>query len=204
MKKLFLSGIACIFFAAVNAQEIKPTDSIQLAKVGIAPFNMSIPEDSLTIQNITEQQFAGLLSKSNKQLKFVVIYTPYCSGTPSMLNYVNEVRTKYPDKVDVLLLSSENIKQTGEVFKALNTGSVHMKTYMIDKQYKEARSDNRQKGFNFRNKICTECASDIIGVPYCLLYDAENKIIFHGYRGYKNTLPSDIVTYFLEGKSEQK
>lgn len=199
MRTIFLAGLACLFLASVNAQDITPTDSTHLAKFGIAPFNTAIPEDSVTVQNITEAQLDSLLHMSDKQLKLVVIYTPYCGGTPSTMKYVNEVRTKYPDKVDVLLLSSESVKRTAEVSKSLRDNGVQMKTYIIDKQYKEARGDNRQKGFNFRNAICAECVSDEIGVPYCLLYDAGNNLIFHGYRGFKNTLPSDIVTYFLEG-----
>lgn len=200
MKTLLLSGIACLFVVTANAQKITPTDSTKLAKLGIAPFDMSVPEDSLTIQNITQDQFNSLLQQSDKHLKLVFIYTPYCSGTPGALQYTNEMLEKHSDSVDVFLLSSESVKRVGEVSKSLKTGDVHMKTYIIDKQYKESGSDNRKKGYNFRNTVCTECQSDIIGVPYCLVYDANNKIIFHGYRGYQNTLPSDIITYFLREK----
>ena len=200
MKTSLLAGIACLFLTAVHAQKITPTDSTTLADLGIAPFNMSVPQDSLTIQNITEDQFNSLLDKSDKHLKLVFVYTPYCSGTPGAMKYVKEMQAKYPDSLEIIMLSSESVKRVSEVSKSLNAGGVHMKTYIIDKQYKESKRDNRKKGFNFRNTVCTECQSDIIGVPYCLVYDRNNKIIFHGYRGYKNELPADIVTYFMEKK----
>ena len=104
-------------------------------------------------------------------------WNPICTGVGQ------KNLKKYNRQVKILLCSSVPYKQTNQVLDVLDKSEVEdVDVFMIDSEmYKDKKSDNRQKGFLFRNDICEACRNDLIGVPYKIHFNKERKIIAKGY-----------------------
>lgn len=132
----------------------------------------------------------SLLSKidhSESKYFVAVIFTSYCAGT----NYVNQnlhlIDSVSGIQCDYALcqsLSRSEIKDIQQSATLLadkkNLDKAHY--HFIDiSQYKTADNDGRKQGMKFRNDVCAECKSDIIGVPYYIIFDKNKKILYHDY-----------------------
>jgi thiol-disulfide isomerase/thioredoxin len=170
------------------------------------PFTLN-PESHETIQRfedieimyINQQNFKDLLHFSGEKYKLVTLFTSGCGGTPSEMKYLRRIDSLYANQVSCITISSDNIAPylIQKIQKLSLYFKIQHQVYILDKTI-ESYLDSRKRGYMFRNLLCSECQTDIIGVPYTILYDRKNQVLFHGYRGYKTTIPSDVVKYFLE------
>ncbi len=141
-----------------------------------------------SLQIINKNILDDIITNSQSTHHLIFIYTNYCSGTHYLLKDLNSYISTYGEKLNIILASSEPYREIPTLRKLLKKYAITLpKTYIIDsKKYKDKRLDSRKKGYKFRNDICKECQSDIIGVPYCLLYAKNKQLIYHGYRGRTN------------------
>ncbi len=148
--------------------------------------------DSLEIINKTKLD--SILSKSEADLNFVAIFTNGCLGTRYMLKILNKYSLDHKNKLNIILANSDPYSGISTLKKLLNKYSIKLaKTYVIDSEtYKDKRSDSRVKGYKFRNDICTECKSEIIGVPYYMLFAKGGKLIYHGYASLDSLLRNSL------------
>jgi hypothetical protein len=154
--------------------------------------------EEIPIQYVNATNFSILLSNAGNYFKYFVIYTVGCQGTPSELRYIQKSDSLYSDNVKFFLISSDNIAPylIQMLQKKLLRSGFFYPTYIIDHSVKSF-IDDRKRGEIFRNQVCEECRGDIIGVPYVMLFDQDDRLLFHGYRGYKTEIPADIIQYFL-------
>jgi hypothetical protein len=155
--------------------------------------------EDIEIQLLNDSNFNQLIKGAKNKYKYFVFYTSGCQGTGYELNYIRKSDSTLNERVNFYLISSDNIAPylVQILQKKLFNNQFCYPTYIIDNNIKSF-IDDRKRSLIFRNKICKECKDDIIGVPYIILFDKNNNVIFHGYRGYKNKYPSDILTYFIK------
>lgn len=139
--------------------------------------------DAVVLNSIDSTQLQSLLVRSDKPLKWVLIYTDACKGTPLILPYFADAIKRHKN-VDGILVSSNDYSNTPELRKVLSKYGLGQ-SYIINNSYGEYK-DGRMKGFLLRNQLCVPCRAGDIGVPYNIVFDADNKIIWHGYRSYDN------------------
>ncbi|MBK7691817.1 MAG: hypothetical protein IPJ31_12115 [Bacteroidetes bacterium] len=169
-----------------------PFEKVSYTKLQVKRF------DEIPIHLINATNFSTLLSNAGNYFKYFVIYTVGCQGTPSELRYIQKSDSLYSDQVKFFLISSDNIAAylIQMLQKKLFRSGFFYPTYIIDHTVKSFL-DDRKRGEIFRNQVCEECRGDIIGVPYVMLFDHSNRLLFHGYRGYKTEIPADIIRYFI-------
>lgn len=152
--------------------------------------------DAIVLKDIHYDQLKKELDKSPKKLKWVMLYTSMCHGTPYMLPYAKEVQEKYGDDVAIFLLASDDYATANWVKQKLFNYGVFFQTYIINNSYGEFK-DDRQKGFIIRNLLCETCKDDLIGVPYNLVFNQKNEIVFTKYRSYKKEGDSLVGADFI-------
>jgi hypothetical protein len=152
--------------------------------------------DEIVLKDIDYAQVNDLVKQSNKKLKWVLLYTSGCSGTPYILPYVKATKDKYGDDVDIFLLASDDYATTNSVKKKLFHYGINFQTYIINNSYGEFK-DNRKKGYQVRNELCTSCKEDMIGVPYNVVFNSKNEIVFTKYRSYKTVNDSLVGDDFI-------
>ncbi len=158
--------------------------------------------EDIPVMYVNEANLKELISKRGK-FTYLVFFTIGCKGSPYEFRYIKKSDSLYPGLLNIKMISSDNIAPylIQILQKRLFLSKINYQTYIIDKSI-PSYLDSRKRGLLLRNQVCEECRNDIIGVPYIMLFSPEGKLLFHGYRGYKTTIPSDIITYFL-GKSQQ-
>lgn len=154
--------------------------------------------EEIAVRLINSAQLRSMLTQNDSSYKYICIFTSGCKGTPGELNYIKRSRSERGQQVQFFLISSDNIAPylVQMIQKKLYSHHYFYPVYIIDEQIKSFL-DDRKRGELFRNQICPDCKNDIIGVPYVLLFDQQNKLLFHGYRGFKTELPADIIQYFV-------
>jgi disulfide oxidoreductase YuzD len=154
--------------------------------------------EDIAVQLINSAQLCSMLAKNDSSYKYICIFTSGCKGTSGELNYIKRSRSGRGQQVQFILISSDNLAPylVQMIQKKLYSHQYYYPVYIIDQQIKSFL-DDRKRGEIFRNQICPDCKNDIIGVPYVLLFDKQNRVLFHGYRGYKTELPADIIKYFV-------
>ncbi len=155
--------------------------------------------EDIEIMYINQQNFKDLLQFSGEKYKLVTLFTSGCGGTPSEMKYLRRIDSLYANQVSCITISSDNIAPylIQKIQKLSLYFKIQHQVYILDKTI-DSYLDSRKRGYMYRNQLCSECQTDIIGVPYTILYDQKNQVVFHGYRGYKTSIPSDVVKYFLE------
>ena len=159
--------------------------------------------EDIEIMYINQQNFKDLLQAEGEKYKLLTLFTSGCGGTPSEMKYLRKMDSLYSDQVSCITISSDNIAPylIQKIQKLSLYFKIQHQVYILDKTI-DSYLDSRKRGFIFRNQLCQECQQDIIGVPYTILYDQKNQVLFHGYRGYKTSIPDDIVKYFVIDKGE--
>lgn len=154
--------------------------------------------EEIAVRLINSAQLRSMLTQNDSSYKYICIFTSGCKGTPGELNYIKRSRSERGQQVQFFLISSDNIAPylVQMIQKKLYSSQYYNPAYIIDKKI-GSFLDDRKRGELFRNQICPDCKNDIIGVPYVLLFDQQNKLLFHGYRGFKTELPADIIQYFV-------
>jgi len=157
--------------------------------------------EDIEIMYINQQNFKDLLQSEGEKYKLVTLFTSGCGGTPGTMKYLRKIDSLYSDQVSCITISSDNIAPylIQKIQKLSLFFKIQHQVYILDKTI-DSYLDSRKRGFIFRNQLCQECQQDIIGVPYTILYDQKNQVLFHGYRGYKTTIPVDVVKYFVKEK----
>ena len=200
----FFFGLLLFFGSCIT---VNPTYSKlsekEKASIHVVPFDSLISTPvaptsaaDILVKDINFDQLKGELDKSSKKLKWVMIYTAMCSGTPHILPYAKEVKEKYGKDVDLFLLASDDYATTNTLKKKLYFYGINFQTYIINNSYGEFK-DNRQKGFIIRNLLCQSCTNDLIGVPYNLVFNQKNEIVFTKYRSYKTVGDSLVGSDFI-------
>lgn len=155
----------------------------------------------IKVENMDTTNFKTIIHNTNQRFKYFAFYTTGCHGTPYEIRYIKKMDSMYKNKVDYYLVSSDNLANylIQIIQKTMFNFHYPYQTYIIDHQIRSF-NDDRKRAFIFRNELCDECKTDIIGVPYILLYDEKGHILFHGYRGYKTEIPNDVISYFIQKK----
>lgn len=137
---------------------------------------------------LNKAKLDSIVTHSDAAVHYLLIYTNNCGGTHYLLPQLQNYVERYGKSLNIILASSEAYSAIAEVKNMVKKYNVPLaRTYIIDSDiYKDNRRDARKKGFKFRNDLCAECKSDIIGVPYNILYDKKQNVIFHGYRNLLN------------------
>lgn len=134
--------------------------------------------------------FQEMASKPQFKYHMVCIFTNKCIGTQSMFARIKLLEENKITNTNISLCCSskeKDAKITKKLVQESGTGIDHV--FMIDKKmYREKLTDDRKKGFLFRNDICKECAIHEIGVPYTILFDQNGTIINYGYLGREEIL----------------
>lgn len=160
--------------------------------------NYTTPQswENVSIKEISGSELLEQIQNHPKKLNWVVIYTVHCSGTEYMMNYIKEMQDKYRDSIEVYLLSSNNYSELESLQKILFKYRVELQPYIINKSYGKY-GDQRKKGVKLRNEICGACKKDVIGVPYNIVFDNQQNLLFHGFKSYQNNLPEDFISYLM-------
>jgi hypothetical protein len=154
--------------------------------------------DSLTI--INEQSLGDRIRNSKKPFVWLIFMTSRCGGTPYALRYINNVGSKYGDKVDIIPVFSDFHKNRESVHEILRVHKIPYPAFLISGEIPGHWLDARKRGFNLRNMLCEPCRADIIGVPYHLVFDSSRKVVLHGYPGsarYSPGIPEDFFPSLL-------
>jgi|GEM_PF-2327937 len=200
LKQLFFQIAFAVLYSATALGQISNYTTSELEQKPI------LSQDGIEIRLIDARGMQTLIHKSKKPLKLFTIITRNCGGTPDALSYEAYLDGKYAENVDHWIIFSDNLRDSTKVFRKLKQFKLRGTYYLVSDIYNEDPEDDRQKGTDLRNAICLECKQDIIGVPYTLLYDKENKIIMHGYPSMKGPLeniPSDFIGYFIKNLPTQ-
>lgn len=153
--------------------------------------------DSTKVKLIDLEKLNQIVDSSKAKVNWVIIYTNDCGGTSYILNDAIKLKANYQDKLNVILCSSESMNKLKEVEELMMKFKISWETYIIDgSKFKEKKSDDRYKGFDFRNSLCKSCHIDPIGVPYSFLIDDKQNVIFSGYPA-KNDI-SALIKYIIE------
>lgn len=166
---------------------------------------LNIPRDSMKVfedipvKYINVSQLQRLIQSNDSMYKYICIFTSGCKGTPGEIRYANKYRQIFQSEIEFIFISSDNIAPylVQMIQKKFFVNKFLYPAYIIDRQIKSFL-DDRKRGEIFRNALCSECKSDIIGVPYVIFYSKDNRVLFHGYRGYKTDIPADIIAYFTK------
>jgi hypothetical protein len=144
--------------------------------------------DSTQVLLIDKKKLNQLLTSTEAKVTWVAIYTNYCGGTPYLFRDVKKAQRLYGNQLQIILCSSAPYKEFGGLIKVLKKDTMNLPAvYIIDSEvYKDKKSDDRVKGYKFRNDICESCRNDIIGVPYTILYNKNGKVLYGGYPGRTN------------------
>lgn len=178
MKKSLIFPFFILFLFAQNASAIELSDSVKVKLIDLEKLNQ-------------------LVDSSKAKVNWVIIYTNNCGGTSYILKDAIELKAKYQDNLNVILCSSEPMSKIKDVEELMIKFNIHWDTYIIDgSKFKEKKSDDRYKGFDFRNSLCKSCHVDPIGVPYSFLIDDKQNVIFSGYP-VKNDI-SALIKYIIE------
>lgn len=127
--------------------------------------------------------YNDVLSRQGYDYHVVCIYTNYCGGTKYLFQRIKYFDSLGYDQLHWVFCSSADMRDTLETLQVMKKYGVYVDTlYMIDNtKYKEKRSDDRHKGFEFRKDVCEPCRKDIIGVPYTIVYNNLKEIVAFGY-----------------------
>lgn len=179
MKKLLFALLACLLSVSLLgnralAQELKPADVQYLQDNGIELID-------------SNKLYHSVLAGSNK-VKLLVIFTNYCAGTPYMFHYIDTLQKHFgAGTLDYFLCSSAPRNELKGLVGVVKKNNYTGKVFYIDPaHYKGKKTDDRERGFRFRNDICESCRIDEIGVPYYLFFDEQNKVLFSGYLSRKD------------------
>ncbi|MBK7764092.1 MAG: hypothetical protein IPI46_12235 [Bacteroidetes bacterium] len=170
--------------------------SKSISKYNIQDLKDTYKEDTNRVKLIDKNKLLRLCKSNNSKLTWVAIYTNHCSGTQYLLQDINNAILKYGNKFQILLCSSVPYAEVPEMLKVLNKYKVFVSpVYIIDSNFhKDDIEDNRVKGYDFRNDICKPCRSEIIGVPYSILFNKRGIIVYHGYN-MNNEIDSILNVY---------
>lgn len=166
-------------------------------------YSLSSPAD-VRLMAIDSQHLAERIKSSQKLLKWVLLYSEGCSGTSLIMPYVKKVFEEYGADVDVTVIATDDYYGTAYIKRTLFKHGINLQTYIVDNKYGEFK-DYRQKGFLLRNQICIPCRGEVIGVPYNIVFDANGKVVYKGYRKYTrvhDTLKgADFIGDLLQNKA---
>lgn len=139
---------------------------------------------NIQLHSIDKERLNSELN-NNKTFKYqvVFIFTNKCIGTKYLMEKIRFLKQQPIRSTNFLLCCSSRMKDSNTTRKIITDAQLGLDTiYLIDKhQYREKLTDDRYKGFLFRNDICSQCAKDEIGVPYTIVYNAQGEIIKFGY-----------------------
>ncbi len=177
----------CIYPLIIIAQNNRKDLTYYLSK-----YNMS----SHFVELIDAGKLKQLVSDHKSGVSLVVIFTYTCGGTPFAYTEVKKLKEKYKESLNVLMCYSNNYNKLDYLAILHNKFGMSIdKYYVIDEAaYKSKKMDDRHKGYMFRNAICEPCKNDVIGVPYYILFDSNNRALFNGYPS-KVNLDSTISTF---------
>ncbi|MCB9063546.1 MAG: hypothetical protein H6551_00220 [Chitinophagales bacterium] len=165
----------------LNAQELKQKQLDYLSQHGI--------------ELIDSAKLYNEVLKDNGKVKMVAIFTNYCVGTPYLFKDITKMKEQFGDKMEYILCSSAPKKRMDDLVQVLKANNYTGKVYFIDPaQYKE-KSDDRKKGFDFRNAICEPCRDEVIGTPYRIFFSTKSEVLFHGYSS-RNDFEKMLTEYF--------
>lgn len=138
----------------------------------------------IMVQSITYDQVQTLMKKNADKYKWIIIYTSQCSGTPYILPYSQEIEKQYRDLVAVIRIASDDYATMDYLKKTLFKYGIFSQTYIINNSYGEYK-DDRKKGKKLTDELCLICQSDPIGVPYNIVFDKHDQVVWKGYRKYQ-------------------
>ena len=199
MKKRLIGLSTIMLLFAFNLQAQEKTFLNGNVEFTDHPEDASLDLSKVKITEINSEKMINLLKQSKAKLKYVVIYSAGCGGTPDVLKNIQTLKDKYADNVSIFVVSSDKIKNVNDDKSILSKYGITDETYILDNSY-GSPGDARKRGVKFRNELSKECVQDEIGVPYHLVFDNNLNLLFHGYPSFgRDKHPWDIVTYFMEG-----
>lgn len=157
--------------------------------------------EEVEVKEISGPEILQSIKNNPYELNWIIIYTEGCSGTSGMLDYLMEMKNRHGDKINVYLLASEYKKRISTIKKLIFDKKITVQPYIIADGYGKYW-DNRKIGKKLSEEICVDCKSDPIGSPYNIVFDKELKIVFHGYRVYKNSRSEDIISELIDNMNE--
>lgn len=175
------------FFSNCNGQTLKQPDIEYLTT-----HNIELIDSTKLYRDVL---------KDNGKTKMVVIFTNYCVGTEFIFRDIKSYKKMYGDKLEYILCSSAPKNEMDDLVKILKSHNYEDKVYFINPEvYKEFRSDDRKKGFNFRNTICIPCRKDEIGTPYRIFFSPLKEVLFYGYAS-RNNFEAMLSNHFQNADS---
>lgn len=134
------------------------------------------------IELIDSNKLFHSVLKDNGKVKVLITFTNYCVGTPYVFSNMAKLKQHYGDTtMDFILCSSAPRNEYDDLVAVLKKYSFTDKLYLIDPAKYKDKSDDRKKGFAFRNDICKLCTKDEIGTPYYIFFNEKNEVMFAGY-----------------------
>lgn len=144
----------------------------------------------ISIEYINSEQLKAIMNDS-KQYKLITFLTSSCQGVFDAIKTAKYVDSLYP-QFSTVLISSDNLgfpENLQRMRKLLQEYHYFDQTYIIDSSVANFK-DSRKRSQLVREEVFPVTSGDEIGVPYKLVLDPNNNVLFSGYGLYSDRIDS--------------
>lgn len=197
MKQLFIV-LASLVSIQCSAQFIKYDSTQSVPDGSMLPVNDTVYIDKVTISSLDARMKEDRVRNPQLRLQVIVSSSYGCGGNVYAMEYVTKMCSRFSDSIQVYYILGDFEKDKKEYRGATKHLPQTVRLYSAAERYRDP-DDQRAGPDTLTKQLFPESANDVIGTPKFLIWDVQKKkLVFHGFRGYQNTYPEDVVGYFMD------
>lgn len=171
----------------VNVGSIDTTNSLHKPQPFQSSFDYSINGDvdsfnKIALFSMGVADFDSRIRSSTAPIRRVLIYKTSCHGVYTAMESTAYMDSMYGNKVDNILILANNLSDEFDYQyqrQLLFENHIYYPTYFVSEEIPSFK-DDRQRGKEFREKICEACLDGPLTGLYFILYDSNNVILAKG------------------------